>query len=109
MKSLQAPNLKTIVLTKAIDTAIRSYDEQAFDNMSEESEKKHFIVKKSLWLVPSQGMVEQAKKNMAASDPSEVTQRVRLKTPESKVAEDAPDEGYCYGCGNLHYTIKVLR
>ena len=39
MKSLQAPNLKTIALTKAIYTTIRSYDEQAFD-MSEESEKK---------------------------------------------------------------------
>ena len=40
MKSLQAPNLKTILLTKAMYTAIRSYDEQAFDNMSEESEEK---------------------------------------------------------------------
>ena len=29
--------------------------------MSEESGKKNFIVKKSLWPVPSQGMVEQAK------------------------------------------------
>ena len=43
--------------------AIRSYDEQAFDNMSEESGKKpNFIVKKSLQSVPSRGMVEQAKK-----------------------------------------------
>ena len=40
MKSLQAPNLKTIARTKAIYTMIRSNDEQAFDNMSEESEKK---------------------------------------------------------------------
>ena len=40
MKSLQAPNLKTIARTKAMYTAIRSYDEQAFDNMSKESEKK---------------------------------------------------------------------
>ena len=39
MKSLQAPNLKTVVLKKAMYTTIRSYDEQAFDNMSEESEK----------------------------------------------------------------------
>ena len=39
MKSLQAPNLKTIALTKVMYTAIRSFDEQAFDNMSEESEK----------------------------------------------------------------------
>ena len=40
MKSLQAPDLKTIVLTKAMYTAIRSYDEHTFDNMSKESEKK---------------------------------------------------------------------
>ena len=40
MKSLQAPNLKTIVLTKVMYTAICNYDEQAFDNVSEESEKK---------------------------------------------------------------------
>ena len=40
MKSLQVPNLKTTVLTKAMYTTIRSYDEQAFDNMSEESENK---------------------------------------------------------------------
>ncbi len=38
MKLLQAPNLKTIVLTKAMYAVIRSYNEQAFDNMSEESE-----------------------------------------------------------------------
>ena len=44
--------------------AIWSFDEQAFDNMSEESEKnKNFIVKKSLRPVPSQIMVEQAKKH----------------------------------------------
>ena len=43
--------------------AIRSYDEQAFDNMSEESEKKNFIVEKSLWPVQSQDMVEQAKQH----------------------------------------------
>ena len=40
MESLQAPNLKTRGLTKVMYPAIRSYDEQAFDNMSEESEKK---------------------------------------------------------------------
>ena len=44
-------------------TAIRNYDEQAFDNMSEENEKKTFIIKKSLRPVPSQGIVEQAKKH----------------------------------------------
>ena len=49
---------------------------KAFDNMSEESEKnkKNFFVKKLLRPVPSRGMVEQANKNMADSDPSEVTQ-----------------------------------
>ena len=46
MKLLQAPNLKTIVLTKAMYTMVPSCDEQAFDNMSEESEKKNFIIKK---------------------------------------------------------------
>jgi len=72
MKSLQAPNLKNVELTKAMYTAICSYDEQAIDT-SEESEKKTLSVKKSLWPVPSQDVVEQAK-NMAASDPSEVNQ-----------------------------------
>ena len=38
--------------------AIRTYDEQAFDNTSEESEKYDFIVNKLLWPVPSQGIVE---------------------------------------------------
>ena len=42
---------------------ICSYDEQAFDNMSVESGKKQLFVKKSLRPVPSQGMVEQAKKH----------------------------------------------
>ena len=44
-------------------SVIRVYDEQAFNNMSEESEKKNSIEKKLLWPVPSQGMVEQAKKH----------------------------------------------
>ena len=42
---------------------ICSYDEQSFDNMSEESGKKNFIANKSLRPVPSQGMVEQANKH----------------------------------------------
>ena len=66
-------NLKTIALTKAMYTESRSYDEQAFDNMSEESERKNLIVKKSLRPVPIQGVVEEAKK-VAASDPKEITQ-----------------------------------
>ena len=57
----------------AIYPEIHRNDEQAFNNMSEESENNNFIVKKSLRPVPSQGIVEQAK-NMAALDPSEVTQ-----------------------------------
>ena len=38
--SLQAPNMKTIALTKAMYTSIHKYEYQAFDDMSEESEKK---------------------------------------------------------------------
>ena len=37
MKSLQALKLKTIAFTKAVYTVICSYDEKAFDNMSDES------------------------------------------------------------------------
>ena len=40
MKSLQTHNLKTIVFTKVMNPLIHSYDEQAFDNMSEESGEK---------------------------------------------------------------------
>ena len=50
------------VLSIAMYPAIHSY-EQAFDNMSEESEKNNFIIKKSLRPVPSQYMVEQARKH----------------------------------------------
>ena len=62
IKSLQAPKLKTIALTKVINTTTRSHDEQEFNNMSVESGKKT-LVKKSFWPVPSRGMVEQAKKH----------------------------------------------
>ena len=43
--------------------AIHRYDDQAFDDMSEESEKQfqRFIVQKLLWPVPSQGIVEQSR------------------------------------------------
>ena len=47
----------------AMYPAIRSYDEQTFDNMSEESENNNSIVEKSLRPVSSQGMVEEAKKH----------------------------------------------
>ena len=66
---------------------IRSYDEQAFDNMSEKSEKNNFIMKKSLRPVPSQGVVEQAKKTWRLQTPARLP-RKRLKTPESEVAKN---------------------
>ena len=77
----------------AIHPAIRSSDEQAFDNMSEESENNNFIVKKSLWPVPSRCQVEQAKKTWRVQTPARLP-RIRLETPKSEVAEDAPDKGY---------------
>ena len=40
MKLLQAPNMKNIELTKAMYTAIHSYDEQAFDISKESGGKK---------------------------------------------------------------------
>ena len=46
----------------AMYPAICWCDDQAFDDISKECEKKEFIVKKSLWSVPSKGIVEQAKK-----------------------------------------------
>ena len=60
MKLLQAPNLKTIALTKTMHTAIISDDEQAFDNMSEESEKYTFSLRNHYSVF--QGKVEQVKK-----------------------------------------------
>ena len=39
MKTLKVTNLKTIALTKAMYTAIGRYEDQAFDDMSEENEK----------------------------------------------------------------------
>ena len=58
--------------------AIRGYDEQAFDNnMSEESENNKFIVKKSLRPIPSQVMVEQAKKTWRLQTPAKLP-RIRL-------------------------------
>ena len=43
MKSLQAPNFKTIALTKVICTAICSYADEAFHDISEESEKENIF------------------------------------------------------------------
>jgi len=75
-----------VFISIAIYPAIRIYDEQAFDNMSEESEKNNFVIQKLLRPVTSQGMVEQAKK-MASPDPSEVTQEPSLD-PENEGVED---------------------
>ena len=84
MKSLQAPNLKTIAQTKVMYTAIRSYYEQAFDNMSEKSEKKTNILS-ALSSINRCGLFQfeallSRPKNMAASDLSRLL-RKRLKIP----------------------------
>ena len=68
MKSIQAPNLKTIAPTKAMYTVIRSYEDQAFNDMSKESEEKKnlstfFFIKKMLQPVQRQGIVEQTEQN----------------------------------------------
>ena len=56
---------------------VRSYDEQEFDNMSEESEKKQkTIIKKSLRPVRA----------------GQKSCRMHLKNPDSEVAEDSPDK-----------------
>ena len=71
----------------AIYPVIRSYDEQAFNNVSEESERK-----KTLSLRNRCGLFQvkawlSRPENMAVSDPREVTQETPLN-PESEVAED---------------------
>ena len=71
---------------------IRCYDEQAF-NMSKESEKKKtFIVKESLRPVPSQGMVEQAKKR-GSFRPQQGYPGNTLR-PRDRDGQGSPDEGY---------------
>ena len=72
--------------------AIHSYDEQAFDNMSEEREKNNFIVKKLLRPVPSQGKVEQAKNTWRLQTPVRLP-RICLKTRWRVVTEDVPEKG----------------
>ena len=83
MKSLQAPNLKIIALTKTMYPVIHNYDEQTFDNMSEESEKK-----KTLSLRNHCGLFQvkarlSRPKNMAASDSREVTEDMPQEPTES--------------------------
>ena len=81
-----------IALTKAIFTAIHSYDEQEFDNTSEESEKTNFIVKKSLRPVPSQGMVDQVKKHGGFRPqrgyPGDALRPQRVRWPTMHVMKD---------------------
>jgi len=48
MKFLEAHNLKTIALTKVMSTVIHSYVDEAFDEMSEESDKKNIFSTLSL-------------------------------------------------------------
>ena len=72
--------------------AIRSYDEQAFDNMSEESENNNFIVKTSLQPVPSQGVDEQAKKH-GSFRPQRGDPGYALRLRE-RGGRGSPDEGY---------------
>ena len=62
MKSLQAPNFKTIALTKVMCTTIRSYADEPYDDITEERRRKKltfesFIVDTLLRPVPSQGIV----------------------------------------------------
>ena len=72
--------------------AIRSYDKQAFDNMSVESVNNNFIIKKLLRPVPSQGTVEQAKKN-GGFRPQRGYQGNALR-PRERGGRGSPDKGY---------------
>ena len=76
MKLLQTPNLKTFVLTKVIYTAICGNDEQAFDNMSEESEKNKKLYHEEIVAACSKSRKVwlNRPKHMVASAPSEVPQ-----------------------------------
>ena len=72
--------------------AMGRYYNQAFNDMWGKW-KKNCIVKKSLWPVPTQGIVEQAEQN-GELHPSKETVDVPSDHSESKVAEDTPDKGY---------------
>ena len=76
-----------MLISIAMYPAIRSYDEQAFDNMSDESEKKHTLsLRNRCGLFQVKAWLSRPK-NMVASDPSMVTQETPFD-PESEVAED---------------------
>ena len=66
---------------------IRKDEDHAFDDVSEKSGKnvEHFIVKNPLWPVPSQGIVEQAKKKMAKLKPH----RGRMGWPKGLTNDEA--------------------
>ena len=72
--------------------AIRSNDDQAFDNMSEESEKKIFYRKEIIATCSKSGYGWAGQKTWRFQTPAKLP-RIRLKTPESEVAEDVPDKG----------------
>ena len=58
-----------------MDPAIRSYDGQAFENTSEESEKKTLVLRNRCGLFQVEAWLSRPK-NMVASDPSEVTRDI---------------------------------
>ena len=93
MKSLQAPHLKTIVLTKAMYTMIRSDVEEAFNNMSEESEKKKTLsLRNRCGLFQVKAWLSRPQKTWQLQTPARLP-RIRLKTPSRAVTEDVPDKG----------------
>ena len=73
--------------------AIRSDDEQAFDNMSEESEEKKTLSERSHCHLFQVKTWLRRPKNMAASDPSEVTKETPFD-PRQQGGRGSPDEGY---------------
>ena len=72
--------------------AICSYDEQSLNNMSEESKKN--CCEEIVAVCSKSGHGWAGQKNMAASDPSEVTQETPLDPISSEAAEDAPNKRY---------------
>ena len=77
----------------AIYPGIRSYDEQAFNNMSEESQKKQTLsLKNCCGLFRVKARLSRPK-NMVASEPSEVTQETP-KDPRERGGQESPDEGF---------------
>ena len=86
MKSLQAPNLKIIVLTKVMYAVIRSYVEQAFDNEWGKWKKK--LHNEEIIVACSKAMHGWAgQKTWRLHTPKRLP-RKRLETLESEVDED---------------------